>query len=232
MCGRFTLTAGQDDITSKFLVDAHAVIPPRYNVAPTQPVLIVRHTPKGVRELAAAEWGLVPEWAKKRHRGKPLINARMETVESKASFRSAVKRTRCLMPFTGWYEWRTEKGKKQPYLIKPIDDQVHGFAAIWTVWHGPDGEHWLETVTIVTAEATDHLRGVHHRKPLVVAPESYEQWLTPQDPLPRNFWQSISFLSERSFDYFPVNDRVNNIRNDDSSCIAAPPPSAQASFWD
>lgn len=246
MCGRFALTADQDLIASHFAVDAFAAIPPRYNIAPTQPILAVRPRPiagqkssiagqnkSKSRELAALEWGLVPEWSKQSSRSRPLINARAETIEEKASFRSPIKRTRCLVPFTGWYEWRREKGGKQPYLIS-LDTETHlaAFAAVWTVWHGQGGENWLETVALVTAAATGPLASLHHRKPLVMDPSGYESWLKPQDPLPRDFWQQQHFLPESAFTMRPVSQAVNDIRNDGAACHQPPTAPNQGNLFD
>lgn len=235
MCGRFSLTSGQDEIAKLFSVDAFAAIPPRYNIAPTQPILAVRGASLQHRELVALEWGLVPEWAREKRAGKPLINARVETITEKASFRSAVKRTRCLVPFTSWYEWRSEKGRKQPYMISKGDGEqskLAAFAGIWTTWHGPEGEHWLETVALVTAEATGPLRAVHHRKPLVVHPNSYQHWLQPHDPLPRDFWQGLQCLEEADFAMRPVDSAVNSIRIDAPRCHDSPKEDPQTSLFD
>lgn len=221
MCGRYTLTSPIESLRNIFGVDGQAGIPQRYNIAPTQVVLIVRQAEKSSRELAAVEWGLVPEWAKS-FPEKPLINARVETAASKPSFRSAVKRQRCLVPFNGWYEWKNEKGIKQPYLIEGTQEDTGAFAGIWSVWHGPDGEHWLETMAILTTEATGPLRSLHRRRPLVIRPQDFDAWLTPTDPLPRGFLESFPWADESEFKARPVSGRVNNIRFDDAACIAPP----------
>jgi putative SOS response-associated peptidase YedK len=221
MCGRYLLTSPKEAMNSVFRVKADAHIPPRYNIAPTQPILIVRQSGRGGRELAAVEWGLVPEWKKERG-DKPLINARMETVIEKPSFRSSMKRTRCLVPFDGWYEWRSENGRKQPYLIKPVEGGPMAFAGVWATWHGPTGEHWLETMAILTGPTMGPMRSLHSRMPLVVRPEQYDAWLKPHDPLPRGFLESFDFMPETAFDWQPVSTRVNNIRFDDEGCTSAP----------
>ncbi len=240
MCGRYLLTAPADVVSQTFGVTADTPIPPRYNIAPTQPVLIVRHAEvdgrmrAGEREIVAVEWGLVPEWIKTRP-DKPLINARIETVAEKPSFRAAVKRRRCLIPFTGWYEWKNEAGIRQPYLIRFRDPKrVGAFAGIWTIWFGPGGDYWLETTAILTADAKSELAQVHHRRPLVLEPKDFERWLTPHDPLPRDFLSSFSWTSETLFETLKVSTRVNSIRYDDPSCLEAPappPPPAQGSLF-
>lgn len=230
MCGRFALYSLLEDIEYLFALKGSAGIPPRYNIAPRQPVLIVRNNEAGKRELAAVEWGLVPEW-KKEIGDKPLINARVETVEVKPSFRSSVKRKRCLIPFNGWFEWKPEQGRKQPYFFEPNDKKLHAFAGIWSTWHGPGGDHWLETMAILTAPATGHFRNIHHRKPLIVKPSQFDAWLTAHDPLPRGFLNSFDWVADDAFGVRPVNSRVSNVRFDDPSCIEPAQPVAQHSLF-
>lgn len=226
MCGRFALKAPATEIERFFKVNAPVPIPDRYNIAPRQPVLIIRHTEKAVRELAAVEWGLVPEW-KKEIGDKPLINARVETIEAKPSFRSSIKRKRCLVPFTGWYEWKTVDGLKVPHFISHMDGEMHAFAGIWSTWHGPHGDHWLETMSIVTAASSGIMRGMHHRKPLVVKPEQFEDWLTLHDPLPRNFLGSFDWEEEQHFHWRPVSRKVNSVRYDGPDCLDPPEENPQ-----
>ena len=231
MCGRYLLTSSTDVISDTFGVETHANIPMRYNIAPTQPVLIVRQADKGGRELASVEWGLVPEWAKELRREKPIINARVETVQEKASFRSPMKRTRCLVPADGWYEWKGRVGAKQPWLMESVQDVPFAFAGIWTTWHGTDGESWLETMVIVTAPAEGPLKSVHHRRPLVVSSDQYDAWLEPHDPLPRGFLDTFHWQAESEFTMRKVSRRVSNVRHDDAGCIAPPEEERQGSLF-
>ncbi len=231
MCGRYILTSSTDVISDSFGVETHANIPARYNIAPTQPVLIVRQGEKGVRELASVEWGLVPEWAKELRREKPLINARIETIVQKPSFRSPIKRTRCLVPSDGWYEWTGPSGAKQPWLMERADHAPFAFAGLWTTWHGTDGESWLETMAIITAPAVGPLKSVHFRRPLVVSCQQYSDWLEPHDPLPRGFLKSFNWVEETNFTMRKVSRRVSNVGNDDQDCIAPPSDEKQGSFF-
>lgn len=233
MCGRYLLTAPIDAIEDLFPLpegEPRPGIPPRYNVAPRQPVLVIRKTDNGANELAAVEWGLVPEW-KKEIGDKPLINARVETVEAKPSFRSSIKRKRCLVPFTGWYEWHTEQGRKQPYVIEPANGQVMAFAGIWSTWHGPGGDNWLETMAIVTDATTGPMKSLHHRRPLVVPQDRFEDWLEPHDPLPRGFLKSFDWVPETAFQWRPVSTRVGNVRFDDPSLLEPPETERQQSLF-
>ncbi len=226
MCGRFVLATRDDVLAYLFGVPVPTPIPERYNIAPTQPVLVVRHSEQNTKELAAVQWGLVPEW-KKEIGDKPLINARVETVEVKPSFRSSIKRKRCLVPFTGWYEWKTVDGLKVPHFISHMDGDLHAFAGIWSTWHGPNGDHWLETMAIVTAASEGTMKGMHHRKPLVVKPEQFEYWLMPQDPLPRNFLNSFNWEEEQHFHWRPVSRKVSSVRYDAADCLDPPEENPQ-----
>lgn len=230
MCGRYLLASQVEFIRKLFGVEAAAAILARYNIAPRQPVLIVRVGEQGARELVAVEWGLVPEW-KKAIGDKPLINARLETIEAKPSFRSSIKRKRCLVPFSGWYEWKTERGKKQPYLIEPVDGELAAFAGIWSTWHGPGGDFWLETMAIITGATFGPMKTLHHRRPLVVAPDQYDAWLQPQDPLPRGFLESFDWVPETAFHWHPVSTKVNSVRIDDETCLLPPEIDPQHSLF-
>ncbi|WP_262691066.1 SOS response-associated peptidase [Kordiimonas aestuarii] len=230
MCGRYVFTTPNDAVERFFNVRADAPIPPNFNVAPTQPVLIIRLDEKGEREVAAVEWGLIPEW-KKEPGDKPLINARIETVKEKPSFRSSVKRRRCLVPFSGWYEWKSVAGRKQPYYISPVSEEPMAFAGIWSVWHGPNGDFWLETMAILTAATEGPMSSLHHRRPLVVKPRDYEAWLTPHDPLPRGFLEGFDFMPETAFHWRPVSARVNNVRFNGPECLGAPEEETQPSLF-
>lgn len=218
MCGRYLLSSPVENVRRLFGVNAAAAFLPRYNIAPRQPVLIIRAGESGTSELVAVEWGLVPEW-KKEIGDKPLINARVETIEAKPSFRSSIKRKRCLVPFNGWYEWKSENGRKQPYVIEPSGGELGAFAGIWSTWHGPGGDFWLETMAIVTDATSGPMRRLHHRRPLVVPPEQYDTWLQPQDPLPRGFFGSFNWVPETAFHWRSVSTRVNSVSIDDESCL-------------
>ncbi|WP_374765175.1 SOS response-associated peptidase [Yunchengibacter salinarum] len=244
MCGRFLLTSPADSISHTFDVAAPGAVPPRYNLAPGQPVLVVRGdeptgpVTTGARHLVAMQWGLVPEWSKKRPVSPP-INARMETASEKPSFRAPMKRRRCLVPFNGWYEWVVRDGVKRPHLIHLAQNEgdeanslpLGAFAGIWSVWHGPDGGDWLESVAILTGPARGPLGRLHHRRPLVVGTDQYGAWLAPHDPLPKGFLADFPFVAEQAFRWRAVSRRVNSPRHDDAACLAAPEKAAQGSLF-
>lgn len=229
MCGRFILTSPIESIRQTFGVPANTAIPARYNIAPTQPILAVRLDEAGDRELAALEWGLVPSWAKQRQ-DKPLINARFETAAVKPSFKGSYKRRRCLVPANGWYEWKTQGGEKQPWLIDHAGGSLIAFAGLWDTWHGPDGENWLETVAILTSAAMGPLKKIHHRRPLILDTAEFADWLAPHDPLPRGFDTRFHWLPETAFTWRQVSKRVGNVRFDDASLLDPPEDTLQGTL--
>lgn len=231
MCGRFLLTSPTDSIRQTFGVETKANIPARYNIAPSQVVLIIRRgdgtegdsfSAPRPKTLSAVEWGLIPGWAKEKP-AKPMINARSETAADKPSFRAAFKRQRCLIPADGWYEWRTEGGQRQPYLISRTDQALFAFAGIWSLWQGPTGCSALETMAVLTEAATGPLSYVHGRKPLLITPDKWDDWLAPHDPLPRGFLNDLTRSAEDQFKLTRVSTRVNSVRFDDVSCLDPAP---------
>ena len=199
MCGRFTLRAPASALATLFDGTEEPVVVPRYNIAPTQPVLLLRmNADTRHREWAFAIWGLIPSWSKDPSIGARMINARAETVAEKPSFRAAFRRRRCLIPADGFYEWQKQGSRKQPYLIGLTDDQPFALAGLWETWQGPDGS-LLESCTILTTDPNELMAPLHNRMPVMLAPDDYEQWLgtgarrpqrtvapaSPAAPLPR-----------------------------------------------
>jgi putative SOS response-associated peptidase YedK len=175
MCGRFTQRAPAERVKKEFQLEEAPSIEARYNIAPTQSVLAIRHSPDG-REVVMLKWGLIPAWAKDASIGAKLINARSETVDEKPSFREAFKRRRCIIPADGFYEWQRTGGKKQPFYFRFKDDRLFGFAGLWDKWRNADGES-IETCSILTTEANAILSKVHDRMPVILDPEAYDLWL-------------------------------------------------------
>ncbi len=190
MCGRYAATANPAELVEDFEIsfiddEIVAVTGPRYNIAPTDPVPAVVEREKDgetTRKLVPLKWGLVPSWAKSPTGGARLINARVETVTEKPSFRKAAAARRCLLPALGYYEWRSEevpgekKPVKQPYFLSPSSG-LFVMAGLYEFWKGPDG--WLASTTILTTEATDEFGWVHDRMPMVVPRNSWDDWLDP-----------------------------------------------------
>jgi len=149
--------------------------PPRYNVAPTQPIPVVRVV-EGRRQFALVRWGLIPPWVKDPRKFTLLINARAESVNDKPAFRYPMRRRRCLMPADGFYEWQNEGGLKRPYCVRPKDRGAIAFAGLWETWIGPNGEE-VETAAIITTKASRDLAVLHDRMPVAVPPDAFDFWL-------------------------------------------------------
>ena len=215
MCGRFLLYSPVDLLQRAFGFSELPNLQPRYNVAPTQTVPIIRRKEGGGRELTMVRWGLVPFWAKDLKIGSQLINARAETVTSKPAFRAAFAKRRCLVPADGFYEWQKREGSKlkQPMLIRRRDAAPFAFAGLWESWRGPDGE--VQTCTIVTTEANTVLRPIHNRMPVVLEPGVYDHWLDPEQPGA----ELLLHCPDEWLEAFPVSTHVNNVRNDAAELI-------------
>ncbi|MGI9482686.1 MAG: SOS response-associated peptidase [Hyphomicrobiales bacterium] len=180
MCGLFSLSHSSKEVGTYFDYSAEVEFPPRDYVAPGQPMGIVRngeHKCETIREFALVRWGFVPHWAKEVRPGKPLINARSETITEKPSFRNAIKRRRCLVPASGFFEWHGDiPGRKQAYYIPCADGGLVGLAGIWEHWMGKDGSE-LESAAIITTVANETIAPIHNRMPVVIFPKDFDAWL-------------------------------------------------------
>ena len=222
MCGRFALLTPGHDLLTQFQVTQTPVdasmIAPRYNVAPTQPVVVVRGTPSNQRELTFLQWGLIPSWAKDHKIGSRLINARSETVAEKPSFRAAFKRRRCLVLADGFYEWQKLNGKKQPTYIHMADRKPFALAGLWESWHSPDGGV-IDTCTILTTTPNELMQPIHNRMPVILEPEDYNTWLFPGNQ-PNLAMHLLRPFSDEKMSAYPVSTWVNSPIHDDAQCIA------------
>jgi putative SOS response-associated peptidase YedK len=230
MCGRFTLRSNLNLILQQFALDEVPDLTPRYNIAPTQAVPVIRATESG-RELAMLRWGLIPSWSKDEKMGNRLLNARSETAAEKPSLRTAFRRRRCLVVTDGFYEWKkTDSGKassgkgppKQPYYIRMRDERPFAFAGLWETWRGPKGDELptpIQSCTILTTEPNELMQTLHDRMPVIFPPEDYAMWLDPdfegidalkalQRPLAND-----ELIAE------PVSTFVNSPRNESPECI-------------
>jgi putative SOS response-associated peptidase YedK len=223
VCGRFTLSDSTQVLSKDFGVASMPNLAPRYNIAPSQPIAVVRAVPAGSgRELALLRWGLIPSWSKDPAIGNRLINARAETVREKPSFRNAFRRHRCLIPASGFYEWQRLERGKQPYFVRMRDERLFAFAGLWDRWESPDKEA-IETCTILTTAANAVLAPIHDRMPVIVSPAEYDRWL---DPLLKNLDSLVPLLvpfPPEEMLAFPVSPRVNAPSTDDEGCIAPLP---------
>jgi len=175
MCGRYCMTSAPEAIRALFRYREQPNFPARYNIAPTQPVPIVRMA-DGERQFALVRWGLIPAWVKDSRAFALVINARGESVNEKPAFRNAMKRRRCLIPADGFYEWKEAGGRKRPYLVRPKDGAPIAFAGLWETWMGPNGEE-METAAIVTTLASRDIAHIHDRMPVIVPPDAFDFWL-------------------------------------------------------
>ena len=200
-------------------VDTSLNLQPRFNIAPTQMAPVVRRSDDG-RQMYMLRWGLIPSWSKDKNIASKLINARGETVAQKPSFRDAYKKRRCLVPVDGFYEWRKEGEAKQPYRIGFRGGTPFVFAGLWESWTVPDGQEdagdVIETYAIVTTEANPKIAPIHHRMPVIVDPSDYDLWL---NGAPDDAANVIRAFPPEEMAFYRVSTRVNNVRNDDESCI-------------
>ncbi|MEX0644242.1 MAG: SOS response-associated peptidase [Parvularculaceae bacterium] len=217
MCGRYHQTAPPERLGREYDLDIRENFPPRYNVAPGQAIAVIRQNEKGKRQFALMRWGFIPAWAKpedlKKMGGKPLINARGETVAEKPTFRSAFKRRRCLIPADGFYEWKAERDGKQPYCIRRKDDELFSFAGIWETARDLDGGE-IDTAAIITTEAGFDLKSLHNREPVVIAKAEHRRWLETDERDAKDLSALLAAPGKGFWRYFPVSKAVNNARNE------------------
>jgi putative SOS response-associated peptidase YedK len=213
MCGRFVQYSHPEVYASQFDLNSLCEAKPRYNLAPTQPVLVIRRSEGGKRELVPLRWGLVPAWSKGPDHRYSMINARAESVSEKPAYRSAFKHRRCLIPAEGFYEWRADAGGKVPYLIRRQDGAPFAMAGLWERWRGDDGAA-LESCTIIVTEANALVRGIHDRMPVILGPAYYEAWLDPGNPDLDGLRGLLRPADPDPWTLHPVSRRVNSPRND------------------
>jgi putative SOS response-associated peptidase YedK len=223
MCGRFALISPGETLIEQFEVSpttaAVSAFPtPRYNIAPTQPVVAVRLSPDtGERELTLFRWGLIPFWNKDVKIGSRLINARSETITEKPSFRAAFKRRRCLIPADGFYEWQRQGNRKQPVYVHARDDTPFALAGLWETWHAADGSV-VDSCTILTTEPNELMEPIHNRMPVILEPPDYGLWLSPGSS-PNVALHLLRPYPAAKMAAYPVSTLVNNPRNDSPQCI-------------
>lgn len=221
MCSRYSLTSPPEAVRSYFGTFNLEEFPPRYNIAPTQPVLIVRNDLRHERGSTLVRWGLIPSWVKDPGAFATIINARAETAAEKPSFRAALRHRRCLVPTDGFYEWTGEKGAKQPHLIRPKGGGLMGMAGIWEHWLGADGSE-LETVAILTVAANATMQAIHDRMPAILPADAFDTWL---DCRSGSATLAIAMLEPARNDLLeiiPVSRSLNNPRNEGPAVQMAP----------
>jgi putative SOS response-associated peptidase YedK len=213
MCGRFTLIAPGELIADEFGLAAVPTVAPRYNIAPTQPVAAIRIDNAEERELTYFHWGLIPFWATDIKMASRMINARSETVAEKPAYRAAFKRRRCLVPASGFYEWKKVNGGKQPVYIHPVNKEVMAIAGIWEQWHSDDGSE-IESVSLLTTSPNERIKDIHNRMPVIIEQPDYSTWLDPSLEKGDVLFHLMRPIGSDFLDSYPVSTLVNNPRND------------------
>lgn len=217
MCGRYTLTADAESIQLAFnLEPVEGWAAPRFNIAPSQEVAVV--TDRDPRKLSFMKWGLAPSWAKDPKIGNRMINARSETAAEKPSFRTAFKRRRCLIPADGYYEWAKQGKRKRPMYIQHADRDLFAFAGLWESWKQKNGD-WLHTCAILTAEANDKVRPIHHRMTVILEPEDYDLWLAPRELQPPEWLPLMAGPRAEQLKFHEVSTEVNKPVNDNPTLV-------------
>ncbi len=214
MCGRYFLDTLPELLAEQFRMHKYPVYPVSYNIAPTQPTLILRrHGDED--EWAWVRWGLVPHWAKDLGIGARMINARGETVAEKPAFRAAFRHRRCIVPASGFYEWRAQPGGKQPFAIVPTDAACFGLAGLWEHWTAPDGSV-VETSSVLTTTPNELMATIHDRMPVILDPTDYAAWM--QSPPAEAAGLIRPFPAQRMRAY-PVSKAVGNVRNNSPELV-------------
>jgi putative SOS response-associated peptidase YedK len=224
MCGRYAITSSPDAIRALFRYDDVPNFPPRYNIAPTQPIAVVR-VEEGKRRFALVRWGFIPSWVKDPKTVSLLFNARGETAIDKPAYRAAMKRRRCLIPADGFYEWQRVGEGKQPFYVRSKNGEPLAFAGLWETWTGLNGEE-LETAAIVTTTANTTLAPVHDRMPVVVPPDAFDLWLNCAEVDAQTAAALIVPAPDDLLEAYPVSSAVNRVANDEPALLelATPPP--------
>jgi putative SOS response-associated peptidase YedK len=216
MCGRYAITTAPEAIRALFRYPEQPNFPPRYNVAPTQPVPIVRMA-EGKRQFALVRWGLIPAWVKDPRGFSLVINARGESVLDKPAFRNAMKRRRCLFPADGFYEWKRDGERKRPYFVRLKAGGPMAFAGLWESWMGPNGEE-QETAAIVTTTASRSIAHIHDRMPVILAPEAFDFWLDPNVDA-QSAAAAIQPAKDALIECYQVSSAVNRTENDSAKLV-------------
>jgi len=217
MCGRFALNSSPARLKERFATANEPDVKPRFNIAPSQSVPVVRLDESGSRAFTIASWGLIPSWVKDPKQIQHPINAKAETAAIKPMFRHAYRKSRVLVPADGFYEWTAKDGVKQPYLIRLRDGEPMAMGGLLEHWHGPEGD--VTTFTILTTSANALMAKIHDRMPVIIKPEDYTSWLD------RDFTDVIKIQAmalpypERLMEAYPVSRKVNSPKNDSADLM-------------
>jgi putative SOS response-associated peptidase YedK len=217
MCGRYALRTSLPELARRLGAAPPEDLAPRYNIAPTQPVLVLR-AGDGARELGRMRWGLVPSWSRGPDSRYAMYNARIEGVADRPAYRSPMRRRRCLIPADGWFEWQAGAGGKQPWLLQRPDRAPFCFAGLWDRWEG--GGEPIASCTILTAPAVPAIAEIHARMPVIAPAEAWEAWLDPAQVDPERALAVLTPGAPGQLEAVPVSRFVNDARHDEPRCTA------------
>ncbi len=216
MCGRFSLDALPTTLASHFGVSKVPELAPRYNIAPSQDIAVVRESASG-RECVLLRWGLVPAWSKEPKTKYSTINARAETVADKPAYRAAFRHRRCLIPATGFYEWQQRDDEKIPHYIHLQDGGLFAFAGLWEHWQHDD--QTLDSCTLIVTGANPLMAPIHTRMPVILPPAQYAAWLDPDTPDRATLLSMLTPYTASPMEAWPVSRLVNNPRHESAQCM-------------
>jgi putative SOS response-associated peptidase YedK len=225
MCGRYAIISAPEALRRLFGYQETPNFPARYNVAPTQPIPIVRRQ-DGKRCFALVRWGLLPAWVKDPRTFSLLINARCEAATDKPAFRAAMRRRRCLIPADGFYAWKATGKTKSPYYIRLKSGEPMAFAGLWETWTGPNGEE-MESAAIITTAANPALGSIESRMPAILPPEAFDLWLDCDNVDAETAAALLVPAREELLEVYPVSPAVNRVVNDSPDLIV-PAPAGEA----
>ena len=219
MCGRYRLSRRKQIIEEYFgSVPWDDDWSPRYNIAPTQPVPVIRQHPKEpIRQLSLMRWGLIPNWARDDSIATGTINAKSETAATKPAFRDPLKFRRCLIPADGFYEWKRTGSSKQPFCFEVSGGELFAFAGLWDGWKDASGT-WIKTCSILTTTPNAVTSAIHDRMPVIVNRDSYDLWLDPGTQNVEAISELLKPYDARFMRSYPVSTRINHVTNDDEEC--------------
>jgi putative SOS response-associated peptidase YedK len=218
MCGRFAMFDSEAALEREFGAPVGFALAPRYNIAPSQPVLAVRRGAGGRREFTHLDWGLVPAWTKDPRDAIRPINARAEGIAEKPSFRGPFRHHRCLVPASGFFEWKREGGGKRPYFVRPRGGGLFALAAVWDGWMGADGSE-IESCAILTTAANALMAPIHDRMPVIVPPAAYGLWLDTAAPASPELAGLLAPFPAEGMESYPVSTLVNRPTAEGEECV-------------